>query len=157
MLGLYCCAPAFSGSSEQRVILLCRAQAPHCGGFSCCRARVLGTRASVVAACRLSCPAAWGIFKDQGLNPYPLHWQSDSSPLDHHGSPLTNILSIHLFSYLRKFAVPNMQESWVQSLDWDDPLEKGMATHFSVLAWRIPWTEEPGGLPSMGPQRVGYD
>ena len=38
-----------------------------------------------------------------------------------------------------------MQETWVQSLDWEDPLEKGMATHSSILAWRIPWTEEPGG------------
>ena len=41
---------------------------------------------------------------------------------------------------------PTMQEAWVQSLGWEDPLEKGMATHFGVLAWRIPWTEEPGGL-----------
>ena len=43
-----------------------------------------------------------------------------------------------------------MQETWIQSLDWDDSLEKGMATHSSILAWRIPWTEEPGGLQSMG-------
>ena len=42
-----------------------------------------------------------------------------------------------------------------QSLGWDDPLEEGMATHSSVLAWRLPWTEEPGGLQSMGSQRVG--
>ena len=42
----------------------------------------------------------------------------------------------------------------VQSLDWEDPLVKEMATHFSVLAWEIPWTEEPGGLPSMGSQRI---
>ena len=45
----------------------------------------------------------------------------------------------------------------VQSLGWEDPLEEGMATHSSVLAWRIPWTEEPGGLQSTGLQRVGYD
>ena len=44
---------------------------------------------------------------------------------------------------------PPMQEIWVQSLDQDDPLEKEMATHSSILAWRIPWTEEPGGLQSM--------
>ena len=44
-----------------------------------------------------------------------------------------------------------------QSLDWEDPLEKGMATHSSILAWRIPWTEEPGKLLSMGSQRVGHD
>ena len=42
------------------------------------------------------------------------------------------------------------QETWVRSLGWEDPLEDGIATHFSILAWRIPWTEEPGGLQSMG-------
>ena len=46
-----------------------------------------------------------------------------------------------------------MQETWVQSLGREAPLEEGMATHFSILAWRIPWTEEPGGLQSMGLQR----
>ena len=50
-----------------------------------------------------------------------------------------------------------MQETWVQSLGQEDPLEKEMATHSSILAWRIPWTEEPGGLQSMGSQRVGHD
>ena len=45
-----------------------------------------------------------------------------------------------------------MQETWVRFLDWEDPLEKEMATHSSVLAWRIPWTEEPGGLQSMWSQ-----
>ena len=49
------------------------------------------------------------------------------------------------------------QETWVPSLGWEDPLEEGMATHSSILAWRIPQTEEPGGLQSMGSQRVGYD
>ena len=43
--------------------------------------------------------------------------------------------------------LPPMQETWVQSLDWEDPLEKGMATHSSILAWRIPWTEQPGYSP----------
>ena len=50
-----------------------------------------------------------------------------------------------------------MQETTVQSLDWEDPLEKEIATHFSILAWEIPWTEELGGLQSMGLQRVGHD
>jgi len=49
-----------------------------------------------------------------------------------------------------------MQETWVPSLSWEDPLEKGMATHSSLLAWRIPWTEEPGRLQFMGSQRVGH-
>ena len=53
--------------------------------------------------------------------------------------------------------MPAMQETRVKSLDWEDPLEKGMATHSSIPAWRIPWTEEPGGLQSMGSQRVGQD
>ena len=44
-----------------------------------------------------------------------------------------------------------------QSLSWEDPLEKEMATHFSILAWKIPWTEEPGGLRSVGSQRVRHD
>jgi len=50
-----------------------------------------------------------------------------------------------------------IQETWVRSLGWEDPLEKEMATHCSILAWRIPWKEEPGGLQSMGSQRVEPD
>ena len=52
--------------------------------------------------------------------------------------------------------LPAMQETRVQSLVWEDPLEKEVATHSSILAWKIPWTEEPGGLQSMGLQRAGY-
>ena len=50
-----------------------------------------------------------------------------------------------------------MQEAWDQSLGWEDPLEEEMETHYSILAWRIPWTEEPGRLQSMGSQRVEHD
>ena len=50
-----------------------------------------------------------------------------------------------------------MQETWVQSLGWEDPLDKGMATHSSILAWKISRTEEPGKLQSMGLQRVRHD
>ena len=53
--------------------------------------------------------------------------------------------------------LPAMWETWVLSLGWEDLLEKEMATHSSILAWRIPWTEEPGGVQSMGLQRVGHD
>ena len=53
--------------------------------------------------------------------------------------------------------LPAMQETWVQSLGQEDPLEKEMATHSSILAWEIPWMEEPGGLQSMGSQRVSHD
>ena len=62
----------------------------------------------------------------------------------------------HIISYMLKLVakavknLPVMQEMWVRSLGWDDPLEKGMATHSSVLAWRIPWMEEPGGLSPWG-------
>ena len=52
---------------------------------------------------------------------------------------------------------PVMLETWVRSPPWEDPLEKGMATHSSILAWKIPWTEEPGRLESMRSQRVGCD
>ena len=52
--------------------------------------------------------------------------------------------------------LPEMQKTGVQSLDQKDPLEKKMATHSSTLAWKIPWMEEPGGLQSMGSQRVGH-
>ena len=53
--------------------------------------------------------------------------------------------------------LPAVQETQVQSLNWEDPLEKEMATPSSILAWKIPWTEEPGGLQSMGLQRVRHD
>ena len=53
--------------------------------------------------------------------------------------------------------LPAMQETWIRSLAWEDPLEQGMATHSSILAWRIPWTEEPAGLQSMGSQRIRHN
>ena len=53
--------------------------------------------------------------------------------------------------------LPAVQETWLQSLDWENPLEKEMAIHSSIVAWKIPWTEECGGLQSMGLQRVGHD
>ena len=59
--------------------------------------------------------------------------------------------------WLRWKNLPAMQVTQVQSLGWEDPLEKGMATHSCILAWRIPWTEEPGRLQSMGSQRVRHD
>ena len=53
--------------------------------------------------------------------------------------------------------LPPMQGTWVQSLHWEDLLEKETATNSGILAWRIPWTEEPGGLQSMGLQKVGHN
>ena len=53
--------------------------------------------------------------------------------------------------------LPEMQDTWVRSLGWEDLLKKEMATHSGILAWRIPWIEKPGELQSMGSQRVGHD
>ena len=53
--------------------------------------------------------------------------------------------------------LPVMQETWVLSMGWEDPLEEGMTAHSNILAWGIPWIEWPGGLQSMGPQRVERD
>ena len=53
--------------------------------------------------------------------------------------------------------LPTMQKTWVQSLGWEDLLEREMATHSTILAWKILWVEKPGGLQSMGSQRVRYD
>ena len=74
--------------------------------------------------------------------------------------------SLHLWSAYHVWAswvaqqlknLPGMQQNRVQSLGWEEPLEEGMATHFSILAWRIPWTEEPGGIQSMRLERAGDD
>ena len=65
---------------------------------------------------------------------------------------LIHFLAIHMVKNLAA-----IQETWVQSLRWKDPLEKGMAAHSSIPAWSIPWTEEPGGLQSMGSQGVRHD
>ena len=70
-------------------------------------------------------------------------------------SLLFNMLSSLVAQRLK--GLPAMQETWVQSLGWEDPLEKEMATHSSILAWRIPWTEEPCGLQCPESQRVGHD
>ena len=59
--------------------------------------------------------------------------------------PVTSVLGDTLLAQMVK-NLPAMRETWVLSLDWEDPLEKGMVTHSSILAWRIPWTEEPGRL-----------
>ena len=67
-----------------------------------------------------------------------------------------NVLGASLVAQTVK-RLPTMRETQVRSLGWEVPLEKEMATHSSILAWKIPWTEEPGGLQSMGSQRVGHD
>ena len=58
---------------------------------------------------------------------------------------------------LKKKNLPATQDTWIQSLGWEDPLEKRMTTHTSILAWRNPWTEEPGGIQSMGHKELGHN
>ena len=67
------------------------------------------------------------------------------------------MISVHLASLVAHLVknLPIVQETWVRSLGQEDPLEKEMATHSSILAWKIPWAEKPGGLQSMGSKRVG--
>ena len=78
-----------------------------------------------------------------------------SSPGEEMGYPLQCSWAFLVAQTVKN--LPAMQGTWVQSLGWKDPLEEGMATHSSILAWRIPWTKEPGGLQSMGSQRVRRD
>ena len=116
------------------------------------------------------------------LMPWPLLWKAASWPLDHQGYPEPSVFVtesqeslLHLtptcWGHIEKTAsknqaslvaqmvknLPEMQETQVQHLVQEDPLEEDMATHSSILAWRIPWKEEPGGLWTMDLQRVGWD
>ena len=75
--------------------------------------------------------------------------------LTRHGHSLPCVLGPVVAQMVKN--LPAMWETHVRSLGWEDPLEKGIATHSSVLAWRIPWTEEPGRLQSVGSQGVAYD
>ena len=108
-----------------------------------------------------------GDLLTQGLKPC-LHWQADSLLLSHQGSPWIALLLEGVTSHFyllspraRAFLVvqmvknlPAVQKTCVWFLDGEEPLEKAMATHFSILAWEIQWTEEPSGLQSPGLQRV---
>ena len=86
-----------------------------------------------------------GDLPNPGIEPRSPTLQVDSLPAEPPGKPQ------------KVKNLPAMQETWVQSLGQENPLEKVMATHSNILSWRIPWTEEPGGLQSMGLQRVGLD
>ena len=131
---------------------------------------LLGQRAGVLS---LALPA-WGI----GVHPLPGVWRGDRPPTYSTfpnkmsrvpvslladpmqsglgSSSLSGINSTSLVTLSVK-SLPSMRETQVQSLGREDPLEKKMDTHSSILAWRIPWTEEPDGLRSMGSPRVGHD
>ena len=81
-----------------------------------------------------------------------LTWTSTSDLMEGQRSQFSPNAIAKTVKYL-----PTMQEIWVRSLSWEDPLEKGMATQSSTFAWRIPWTKEPGGLRSMRSKRVRHD
>ena len=81
--------------------------------------------------------------------------RSGRSPGEELGSPLQYSWASLVAQMVKN--PPAMRETWVQSLGWEDPLEEGMATHSSILAWRIQWSKEPGGLQSIGLQRAGHD
>ena len=81
--------------------------------------------------------------------------ESGRSPGEGNGNPLQYSWASLVAQLVKN--LPAMQKTWVQSLSWEDPLEKEMATYSSILAWEIPWTEEPGGLQSMGLQIVRHD
>ena len=112
---------------------------------------------------RGSCAA--GMQAWQGLGSPDWGFWSRCGPLECPpiGSEWAGYLYAHLSPGWASLAAPMvknpsaMQETWVRSVGWEHPLEKGMATHSSILAWRIPWTEEPGRLQSMGSQRVRHD
>ena len=78
-----------------------------------------------------------------------------SSSGEGHGDPLQYSWASLVARTVKN--LPAMQETWVRSLSWEDPLEEGMATHPSILAWRIPWTVEPSGLQSIRLQTVGHN
>ena len=80
---------------------------------------------------------------------------SESSPGERIGYPLQYSWASLVAQMVKNLLA--MRETWVRSLSWEDSLEEGMAAHSSILAWEIPWTEEPGRLQSMGSQRVGHN
>ena len=93
----------------------------------------------------------FGALEGKKLVPQPTtNWK-----LMNRGNIFLDNLKVSLAQLVKN--LPAVQETQVQSLGLEDPLEKDMATHFSILAWKISWTQEPGGLQSMGSQRVGHD
>ena len=93
----------------------------------------------------------FGALEGKKLVPQPTtNWK-----LMNRGNIFLDNLKVSLAQLVKN--LPAVQETQVQSLGLEDPLEKDMATHFSILAWKISWTQEPGGPQSMGSQRVGHD
>ena len=156
-----------SSCGEQGLLSSCGTHVSCCGGFFYCRAWALGCTGFSscgtykLSSCgaqhtRLSCSTACEIFPGQGLNLCLLHWQADSSPLRHQGSPIPSFTSLSMvsFSLLHIF----LGLPWLSGKESNcqyDPLEKEMVTHSSILAGEISGTEEPGRLEPMGSQKSG--
>ena len=100
-----------------------------------------------------------GIFPTQGINPGLSYCGQILYQLSHKGSLEEEMAPTSAQSLVAQTVkrLPTMQETWVRFLDWEDALEKEMATHSSTLAWKFPWMEGPGRLQSMGSQRFGHD
>ena len=115
--------------------------------------RAVSLLVHTVCPCPVGIPCSvlgWLIHLDP--NPWVPLWFYQFLNLCSFWVPVTLSLVAQMVKHL-----PAMRETWVRSLDWEDLLEKKMATHSSILAWEIPWTEEPGGLQSMGLQRIRHD
>ena len=138
----------------------------------CLSLRGLRSQITWVQVLTLSFPAVWAgqvLASSVLITSYVIGYQRSSSP-DIQKSTFPTVdsqwyqLSLLLLSSFQKRRaslvaqrlkrLPAVRETWVRSLGWEDPLEKEMTTHSSILAWRIPWTKEPGGLQSTGLQRV---
>ena len=111
-LGLRCCMQAFSSCGERGLLFVVVHGLLIAVASLCCGARALGAWASVVVACGLSCSTACGIFQDQGLNLCPLHWQMDSSPLHHQGSPIFFFFFFFLL-YEQKYTSQKRHEIYI--------------------------------------------
>ena len=91
------------------------------------------------------------------MHPWVPYFLTKEARIYHGTKTASSINSAGKIGQLSVKRLPAMQETRVRSLGWEDPLEKEMATHSSILAWKIPWIEEPGRIHSMGLQRLGHD
>ena len=113
-------------------------------------------RANLPVSHRMSC--AYGAATLLGAQKDVFNFfqnQKEKSKYNNNGHVIINLWASLVVQMVK--CLPAMRETWVRFLSWEDPVEKGMATHSSTLAWKIPWMEEPGRLQSMGLQRVGHD
>ena len=99
----------------------------------------------LIVICGIFSGSKWDLIPWPKMEPRSRHWEC---------GVLTTALEYFRTSLVAQLIknLPAMQKTWVQSLSWEDPLEEGMATHSSILAWKIPWTEEPGSLQSVESQ-----